>query len=179
MKKIIITSALAMLSLSGAAHATGINNLIGSGNVTTVQCTWLSSDVKVSLSNKVVAAFDCETAATNQTMFIGTTSALGTTKTRTMSCAVSSAGADATTAPTCNDPTCTATASSTGGTCTGSFTVTGNTLFSASSSGGTVSSGQLGGSCSPDDLATCGTDVQAAVTALATVQEAADAAAAQ
>lgn len=179
MKKIIITSALAILSLSGAAHADGINYLTGSGSVTTVACTWLSSDVKVSLSNKVVAAFDCETAGTNQTMFVGTTSALGTTKTRTMNCAVSAAGADVNTPPTCNDGSCTATASSTGGTCTGTFTVTGNTLFSASSSGGTVAAGQLGGSCSPDDLPTCGGDVQTAVTALATAQEAADSAAAQ
>ena len=177
MKKIIITTLLAMFSLSGAVHAAGTGSLTGSGTVSTsaTGCTWLSSDVTVSLSGNVVAAYDCATATTNQTIFIGTTSALGATKSRSESCSVTTAGDEgAGVQPVCNDTSCAATFDGSGGSvCTGTFDITGNSMFSASSAGGTVSSSQLGASCTTDDLDTCAADVLSGISALAAAAEAA------
>lgn len=169
MKKLFFASVVASLALTGQAYAGGTGTLTGSGQVSTTQCTWINSNVSVSLSNGVVAAYDCATSATN-VIYVGTASQRGTTKTRTMQCAVTAtdAGTDTTT---CNNSSCTSTPPSdaAGATCDGTFEVTGNTLFSASTNGGSVAAGAVGKTCDPDPAKAgdCASAVLGALTAMA------------
>ncbi|HZX16304.1 MAG TPA: hypothetical protein VFF22_05505 [Pseudomonas sp.] len=169
MKKILFASLAASLVFVAQAHAAGTGTLPASGTVTNVQCTWITSNVSATLSAGVVAAYDCNSNA-NNTIFIGTASQRGTTKNRTIACAVTSSdvGADTTT---CNNSTCASTVPSSAGgaTCTGNFQATGNTLFTASSDGGSVTAGSVGTTCDADpaQAGACANSVLTAVSAAA------------
>lgn len=168
MKKILFASIAASLVFVGQAYAAGTGTLPSSGTVSTTQCTWINSNVNATLSTGVVAAYDCNSNA-NGVIFIGTASQRGTTKDRTIACAVTSSDATADTT-TCNNAGCASTPPSSGAaTCTGSFDATGNTLFTASSDGGSVTAGSVGVTCDSDPAtaAACATSVLSAVSAAA------------
>lgn len=168
MKKILFASIAASLVFAGQAYAAGTGTLVGSGTVSTTQCTWITSNVNATLSTGVVAAYDCNSNA-NNTIFIGTASQRGTTKNRTIACAVTASDPVLDTT-TCNNPACTSTPPSSGAaTCTGDYQATGNTLFTASSDGGSVTAGSVGTTCDtdPTTAAACATSVLTAVSAAA------------
>ena len=169
MKKILFASLAASLVFAVQAHAAGTGTLPASGTVTTTQCTWITSNVSATLSAGVVAAYDCNTNA-NNIIFIGTASQRGTTKNRTIACAVTSSDPVAN-STVCNNAGCASTPPNdpAGATCTGNFQAVGNTLFTASSDGGSVTAGSVGTTCDTDpaQAGACASSVLTAVSAAA------------
>ena len=176
MKKLLNLAAMsAVLMFASASHAAGSGILTQSGTVTsnaTTGCSWISSDITVGLSAGVAAAYDCATS-NSRAIYIGTSSSRGTTKTRTLACAVAIPGNPDATPPVpdvYNNDQCTAENVTNGD----SVTVSGSFMYFASSAGGMVSEDTLGGggagtNCDGDDMETCANEILSRIGTIATI----------
>lgn len=142
MKKSTYLSAL-LLGLMAASNVIA-GQLAASGTITPVQCTKLSSDVTATISKNVEAAYACG----GNSIYAGACSTAGQTKTRSLPCGIVSNATGGT--PTTYTGTCTSN--------TGSYTVTGPSLFSGSSSGGQITQSPIsssgGGTCNAASVET-------------------------